>query len=150
MTLTIEKSGTDERSFNDVFTLMLALHRAGGFAPLDVNKSAEHVYQALTDEATFLARIDGKPVGALSMVDIPFWYSRSTFLQDKGFFVAPEHRRGQVGGALMQAVREEAQHRGRIAMVTVTNPDRRPKKTSMSLESQIAGFVPLGYTIKLK
>ena len=49
----------------------------------------------------------------------------------------------------MKAARECAQARNKIAFVTVNNPDRRPKKTSMSLESQIAGFVPLGYTIKL-
>lgn len=148
--IVIEKAGTDEASFIEAFELMVALHREGGFAPLDGEKSAAGVYTALKDGATWLARIDGKAIGVLSLVELPFWYSKDTYLQDAGFYVRPKFRKRRVGVELMKAAREEGQRRNKIVLITVTSPDRRPKKTPMSLESQIAGFVPLGYTIKLR
>lgn len=148
--VTIAKAGTDESSFTEVFQLMVALHREGGYAPLDGTKAAAGVYATLKDDATFLARINGEAVGVLALAEIAFWYSQDTYLQDVGFYVKPEHRRGRIGVALMRAARAEAERRKKIALITVTSPDRPPKNTTMSLESQIAGYVPLGYTIKIR
>ena len=147
--LIIERADTSESSFEAVFGLLLRLHREGGYAPLDPVKARVNAYRVIEEGMTFLARRDGHPVGTLSLTELSFWYAQSTFLQDGWFYVSPEFRKGRVGIALMRAAREEAQRRNRIAFVTVNNPDRRPKSTTMSLESQTAGYVPLGYTMKI-
>ena len=148
--LTIERAGADEASFAEVFDLTLALHKQGGFARMDYEKTAAAVYSTLKDGIVFVARNERREaIGTLGLSEQRFWYSQDTFLQDAWVYVRPAYRKGGVGVALMRAARDEAQRRGKICFITVHNPDRRSKKTAMSLESQTAGFVPLGYTIKL-
>lgn len=153
---TIERAGTDEASFVDVFRLMLALHREGGFGVLNADKTAEGVYRALAEGMTFVARLAaGEAVGVLIMIEFPFWYSDDTFLEDRAFYVHPDFRQRpgftgpSVGVALLHAARDEGQARNKITFITVANPDRKPKRTSMSIAGQRLGFVPIGYTIKL-
>lgn len=148
--LKIERLANDEQSFADMFELLLELHAAGGFAKLDADKAATNAYQMLAEGMTFMARVKGKPVGLLVLAELSFWYADETFLQECAFYVKPEYRARDVGVRLLKAVREEADQRNKIAFVTINNPDRRPKKTTMSLESQTAGYVPLGYTLKIR
>ena len=149
-TVTIARAGHDEAAFREVFDLALALHQEGGYARLDARKAAEGVYAVLTEGMVWLARTpDGIAVGTLGLTELPFWYSTDTYLQDAWFYVRPEWRWAQVGVALLRAARDEAQTRNKIALITVTSPDRRPKATPMTLDSQIAGFVPLGYSLRL-
>lgn len=148
--LEIVRAGADEASFNEVFALLLDLHRAGGYAELDVDTAALNAYNVLKEGMTFVARLDGKAIGTLALTELRFWYSKQTFLQDAWLYVMPEHRKGVVGIQLMRAAKNEAQARNKIAFVTLNNPDRRPKATVMSLESQIAGYVPIGYTLKIR
>lgn len=148
--IVIERAGADEVAFSEVFGLLLELHRTGGYAVLDTETAARNAYAVLNEGMTFVARIDGQAVGTLALTELPFWYSKSTFLQDAWLYVKPEYRKGLVGVKLMRAARDEAQKRSQIAFVTLNNPDRRPKATVMSLESQVAGFVPVGYTLKLR
>lgn len=148
--VTIECVQSDDAAgFADVFALLLALHREGGYAPLVQAKAAASCYGVIAKGMTFLARVDGRPVGTLALVALPFWYSDAVFLQDAWMFVCPTHRRANVGVALLKAARAEGERRGLIVFVTVNNPDRRPKRTAASIESQVAGFVPLGHTLKL-
>ena len=149
-TFMIEKATLDERGFADVWPLTLALHKEGGYARLDQSKAGAAVYKTIQEGMVFVARDgSGEAIGTLGLTELRFWYSPETFLQDAWLYVRKAYRKKGVGVALMRAAREEAQARGKICFVTVNNPDRRPKKTPMSLESQTAGFVPLGYTIKL-
>ena len=147
--IVIETAGCDEDAFCDVFELLLALHKEGGFARLDGEKAGRAVYQTLKEGMTFVARVEGKAIGVLALTELPFWYSAATHLLDVGFYVAPKWRKGAVGKALLEAARVEAQVRNKILLITVTNPDRRPKGTRTTIESQIAGFVPVGYTLQL-
>lgn len=147
----IERAGTDAISFCEVFELLLKLHETGGYAPLDVDKASANTYRILQEGMVFVARDDDdKVIGTLGFTEHSFWYHDSTFLQDVWFFVLPEYRAGKVGIELMRAAKALADEKNKIAFVTVTNPARRPKATTMSLESQIAGYMPLGYTIKIK
>jgi len=52
----IERAGTDEKSFVDVFDLMVALHKESGFAPLKGEKAVREVYSVLCEGMTFIAR----------------------------------------------------------------------------------------------
>lgn len=148
--LEIVRAGADEESFSEVFGLLLDLHKAGGYASLDTETAALNSYDVLKEGMTFVAKIDGKAVGTLALTELSFWYSKQTFLQDAWLYVKPEHRKAAVGVQLMRAAKAEAQTRNKIAFITLNNPDRRPKATTMSLESQIAGYVPVGYTLKIR
>ena len=139
-----------EEAFVATWELTLELHAAGGYAPLDTEKATKAVYGVMCEGMTWIARApDGTPVGTLALTELPFWYSKTPYLQDAWFYVRPQWRKKGVGTALLRAARAAAEKRGLIAMITVTNPDRRPKKTKATLDSQIAGYVPLGYTIRL-
>ena len=152
----IEKCGDDELSFTEAFLLMLELHQKGGYAPLDPAEATGNFYRALKCDATFIARKDeGKGgedplIGILSLAELQFWYSKETYFEGIGFYVKPEYRRGKVGIALLRAAGEEADKRDKLCFVTITDPDRRPKATRLSLEAQIAGWVPLGHRIRLR
>lgn len=143
--------GNDEASFVEVYELTLELHREGGYAPLDNDKAAAAVYQVLTEGMVWVARdAAGVAIGTIGLTELKFWYSQESYLQDAWLYVRPAFRKGRVGVLLMQAARAEAQKRNKIALITVTSPDRRPKATPMTLDSQIAGYVPLGYTLRLR
>lgn len=149
--ITIEHAGTDEKSFVDVFELLVALHKEGGYAPLNGEKAARQTYGVLQEGMTLIARNgDGQAVGVLPLTEVEFWYSDETFLLGRDFYVRPRYRRGKVGAALLKAAREEGERRGKLVFVQVDNPDRKPKKTRFSLVAQEAGFVPLGYTNRLR
>lgn len=150
MTFAVAPAGTDEATFVDVYALTLALHRQGGHAPLDNDKASAAVYRVLQEGMAWIARDQtGEPIGTLALTELAYWYSQATYLEGAWFYVRPEWRAGRVGVALLKAARAEAQARKRIALITITSPDRRPKRTPMTLESQLAGFVPLGYTLRL-
>jgi GNAT superfamily N-acetyltransferase len=147
----IERAEASEQNFIEVFEMLLELHKEGGYALLDRSDSAEDVYAVMQEGMTFVARSAvGQPIGVLGLTEVGFWFNRKVkFLQGRWFYVRPAFRRAQVGVHLLRAARDEGQTRNSLVFVTVTNPDRRPKRTTMSLEAQIAGFVPLGYTIRL-
>lgn len=140
----------DEPTFLDVFSLLLQLHAAGGYAELNVDKASDNCFRVMETGLCLLARVAGRPVGTLALAEVRFWYADTAFLQDAWFFVLPEFRGQRVGIDLLKAAKDVADERQQILFVTVNNPDRRPKRTTMSLESQIAGYVPLGYTLKLR
>lgn len=149
--ITIERAGPDEQSFVEVFELLVALHKEGGYAPLNGEKAAREVYSVLQEGMSFVARVpDGTVVGVLCLTESPFYYSDETFLHDRGFYVRPRYRKGRVGGLLLKAAQEEADRRGTVAFVNVTNPDRRPKKNGATLLAITAGYVPMGYLLKLR
>ena len=151
---TIEKAGDDEASFVAVYELALELYREGGYATLDNAKASASCYGALKQGMTWLARdAAGEPIGAIAMIEMAFHYSQQTFLESTGFYVRRAWRgapsRGRVGVGLLLAARKEAQQRSLIAFVTTDNPDRRSKATGMTIEAVIAGFVPLGYKLRI-
>ena len=151
MDFTVEVAGTDQDSFTDVFGLLVALHKEGGYAPLDVEVAAPNAWHTMAEGMTLLARDGaGKPIGTLALTELQFWYSTDTYLQDGWFYVRPAWRNRGVGVALMRKAREIADAKSKIMLVTVTNPDKRPKKTDMTLMSQNAGYVPVGYTIRAR
>lgn len=147
----IERAGSDEKSFMEVFDLLVALHKEGGYAPLNVRKAVAQTYSVLTEGMTFLARnAEREPIGVLTMTEADFWYSDGTFLFGRSFFVRPEYRRGRVGVGLLRAARDEGEARNKIVFVGIDNPDRKPKNTKAALVMQEAGFVPLGYMLRLR
>lgn len=145
----IEKAVQNEKDFTDIFFLLLKLYELNGYAALDPNKAAGQLYEGLKSDAAWIARKDGQPVGTLVLVEIPYWYSQDKYLETMGFYVEPEHR-GLIGPALMRAAREEAKSRGKVALITSSNPHKRAKTRGFSLEAEIAGFAPMGFVIRVK
>ena len=148
--ITIEVPENTEANFRILFEMLLELHKIGGYAPLDVDKSAANTYDMLATGVVFIAYVDGNPAGVIAGVEQPFWYSQATHLQSIPLYVRAPYRNGEVGRLLLKAFAHEAERRGIIGFVTIDNPDRRPKVTKVSMESQLAGYVPVGYTMKLR
>ncbi len=148
--LTVARAKNDEQSFGEILDMLIALHASGGFAPFNAEKAAEAAFRVISEDMCWVARIGKKPVGTLALSEASFWYSDTTFLRDAWFWVDPEHRAKDVGIALMKAAKAEAEARNKLCFISMTNPDRRPKATANTLLSQLAGYVPLGYTLTLK
>ena len=148
--LTIRKAKNDEKTFSELVDMLIALHASGGYAPFNPDKATEAAFRVLSQDMCWIARLGGKNVGTLALTESSFWYADETFLQDAWFWVDPEHRAKDVGVALLKAAKAEADARKRLLFVSMTNPDRRPKKTAMTLTAQLAGYVPLGYTLNLR
>jgi len=148
--LTIARAKHDEEGFGEVLDLLIALHASGGFAPFNPTKAAEVAYRVISEDMCWVARLGGKPVGTLALTEQAFWYADTTFLQDAWLWVDPEHRAKDVGLGLLKAAKAEAEARNKLLFVSMTNPDRRPKKTPATLLTQLAGYVPLGYSLTLK
>lgn len=146
----IQVPANTEANFRILFEMLLELHKIGGYAPLDVDKAASNTYDMLATGVVFIAYVDGKPAGVIAGVEQSFWYSQATHLQSIPLYVRAPYRKGQVGRMLLKAFAQEADRRGIIGFVTIDNPDRRPKATKVSIESQLAGYVPVGYTMKLR
>jgi len=148
---TVEVAGADEASFLEVFDLLLEEHKEVACHSLDVQKAATACYSVLAQGMTFVARdADGVAIGHLALKEVVSWYSQESALYDGWFYVRPEHRAGNVGVALMRAARAVGQERNKLVFIMTANPHRRPKKTSMTLMAQMAGFIPVGYLIKIK
>jgi len=148
---TVERVGADEKSFVDVFELLLQQHEEIALAPFDQQKAVSQVWQALCDGMTFVARKDdGKAVGTISLAEVEWWFGKHTYLTDRWFYVLPRYRRGPVGHLLLRAATAEADERKIPAFVDVVNPNRRHKKTSATLQAIRAGYLPVGYTLKLR
>ncbi len=146
----IEVAGTDERSFRDVLDLILAEHAEVSYEPMDPQKTAESCFRTLEQGMTLIARdAGGNPIGTLGIVELTYWYSRGSYLQDVWLYVVPEHRGGSVLRALMSRAKSFADARGKVLMVTIANPNRRIKKTALGLVAQEAGYVPFTYSLRV-
>lgn len=150
MTVTVERAGTDEATFADVFGLLVELHREGGFAPLNFDKATASVYRVLVEGMTFVARTEtGEAIGVLGLTEAPFWYADETMLEGKWLYVRPEHRGSAAFKELLKAARAEADACGKIAFLIVDNPDRRPKRTASAIDAQLLGYVGIGYAKRI-
>lgn len=148
--LLLYRADDSQAAFAEVFDLLLGLHKDGGYAQIDVRKAAEHCLEVMREGMTFVARVNGVSAGTIAMTEIPFWYSQTTYLHDAWFYVKPQFRGGKVGVRLMRAVKDEADKKDKIAFIAINNPDRKPKQTVMTVESQIAGYVPAGHILKIR
>lgn len=147
---TVEIAGTDERSFRDVFDLILAEHAEVAYEPLAPEKAAENCYRTLEGGMTLIARdAEGTAIGTLGIIELPYWYSHGTYLQDVWLYVAPEHRGGGVLRAMLTKAKEFADARNKILIATIANPNRRIKKTALGLVAQEAGYVPFMYSLRV-
>ena len=117
----VERSGSDQASFEAVFGLLLELHRAVGIAPLNPDKTAKTCYHVLCEGMTFVAWSEhGEPVGTLGLVEAELYYADVTYLQDKWFYVKSEWR-GRAGVKLLLAAREECERLGKVGIIDDTN-----------------------------
>ena len=148
--LSIVRAKNTEAGFEEILDMLIRLHATGGYAPFNPIKAAEAAFRVISEEMCWVARIGGKPVGTLALTEASFWYGDTYFLRDAWFWVDPEHRAKDVGVALLKAAKAEAEARNQLCFISMTNPDRRPKKTPTTIVSQLAGYVPLGYTLTLK
>jgi GNAT superfamily N-acetyltransferase len=166
----VDADNSEDSLIWEVMEMALALQRQGGYAPPDYDKIAKDVYATVKQGMTWVARASGPPgagpgagphsdtdagraIGGLALEEVPFRYSAETFLSSPGLWVAPAWRGGRVGAALLSRAREEGKRRGKVVMVHITSPDRKPARarthTEAGMIAQIAGFVPMGYVLRI-
>jgi GNAT superfamily N-acetyltransferase len=151
MTVTIERAPVNQAAYAEVFELLLEEYREVSHIRFSPDKTAKAAYRVLAEGMTFLVRApDGTPAGTLGLSEMEYWFADETFLQDRWFYVRPAYRGGEYGKALIRAAKDEAERLGKIVYLTIQNPDRRAKTHRMMLESQECGFVPFGYTIRIR
>lgn len=147
---TIDIAGTDEATFAAVFDLLVAEHAEAGIGPLNPEKTAEVCYRTLEQGMTLIARDKkGRIIGTMGISNKTFWYGDMPYLHDVWLYVAPEHRKKDVCRMLMKGARAIADARNLLLFVTIANPNRRTKTTPMGLIAQEAGYVPVGYTMRM-
>ena len=141
-----------EQAFVEIFELTIALQKEAGIFPLSFEKAAASVYRTLAQEMTLVARSKGGTVvGAIGFEETSSYYSDETMLWDKWFYVLPEHRGGAVGKALLRESTKLAEERGKIAMVTISNPDRQTKSpVRLARAAYDVGFIPRSYSLRLR
>lgn len=147
----VRRPESTEENFRLLFDMLLELHKIGGYAPVDYDDAAVGTYDFLATGVVFIAYVDGEPAGAICGVELPYWYNRKhTHLQSLPIYVRAKFRNMNIGARLLRAFQQEGERRGIIAFATVDNPDRKRSAAWRGVESLIAGFVPLGYTMKLR
>lgn len=146
----IDIAGTDEDTFTAVFDLLVAEHAEAGIGPLNPEKTAEACYRTLEQGMTLIARDKkGKIIGTMGIANQTTWYGDLPYLHDVWLYVAPEHRKKDVCRMLMKGARAIADARNMLLFVTIANPARRVRATPMGLIAQEAGYVPVGYTLRM-
>lgn len=148
----IERASADEATFCDAFLLAMELHRLAGIAPFDHEVASESCYSALAEGMTFMARdLEGKAIGLIALTEMPLDYSRETFLQDRAFYVQPAWEGQGVRTALMKAAAQEGDRLSKFVLVGRTSlGGARKRKTQAAIEAELAGYVPIGYVLRLK
>jgi hypothetical protein len=151
--ISIEIAGTDEKTFQEVFALCLGLYRDNAQAPLNAEKLARYTYVVLSEGMTFVARVDGKAVGMLGLVEVDYSYSDETFLKDAGFWVREDYRGGPglfgtIGNQLMAWAAAEGEKRGKLVKIFFTNPDKAAKRRRRVIDGEMLGYVPVGYAMR--
>lgn len=78
-----------------------------------------------TPSCVLIAILDGIVVGSLAITEVTPDYSDHSILMDRWFQVAPDHRGGDVGPALLQEARTIADYAKKPLIIKVVNPSRR-------------------------
>lgn len=103
------------------------------------------IYQTAQDGAALMAILDDELVGYLGLWKSRYDYSQESFLHDRGFFVLPQYRGGDVGRALLAEAKGIAQHAGLNLKIIDTNPTKaRRARRGLALTAEIIGYQPQG------
>ena len=150
-TFTIGRAKEDEATFVEVLGLCAKQARQGAFAPLNTDKVSMHAYRMMADGLMILARnAAGKAIAMLPLSEEMLAYADQTYLQNLGLWIEPEWRTTGVLRALLAEARRETEKRETFCLITITDPDRRKKGGRAIQESEMIGFVSVGYTLKLE
>ncbi len=143
---------SNEKQISDLVALLIMLHSEGGYAPLNLDKMVGRAAEVVSQGMTWLAydQEAGEPVGTLGLHEQALWYADERVLVDLWFYVRPEYRKGAVGKKLLKLGRETADERGCMLFITVTNPDRRRRRSAAVVEAETVGYVSHGYMLKME
>lgn len=148
--ITVEFAQPDSNEhYAEIMALLIMLHGECGYAPIDSDKLAQGIVNMVADGHVIIARCNGQAVGVLGLTESSFWYSKTTCLWGIWFYVLPEFR-GFAGHRLMTAAAALGEQLNLLVFVSSSNPNRRAKHKFLALEAQMSGFVPTGYTLRLR
>lgn len=112
------------QDFSAVSELIVDMAPEVALVNVNVDDGLREVYQAMAQGLTWVARIDGKLIGAAVMIEETYWYNRSEKRwTDLCFYVIPTARGSIAAQLLWRAIRNAAIPLKIHAFITVLNAD---------------------------
>jgi len=95
-----------------------------GKLSISENCNVEKVFNWIVQHvayATFIAEVDGQPVGTIALREDTTWYSDDLHITDGWFYVLSEYRKSGIGVALLEAAKKFAEDKELPLLVGVFN-----------------------------
>lgn len=133
----------------EIHKLLMMMGQEAAVATVDPIIVMEDIYALINhpNQGAFLmATRNGQAVGVMGLENTRYRYSREYCIRECYLFIHPDHRNGDVLGALLQEARAIADLAGMELYVTISNPNRRRGKTekvAALLRYQPAGSIYL-------
>lgn len=130
-TLIVRGAMSDQDAI-EIHKLLMLMGQEVAVAPVDPVVVMEDIYALINEpnKGAFLMALKGTQlVGVMGLENTRYRYSRETCIREVYLFVHPEHRNGDVLGALLNEARAIADMAEKELYVTIANPNRRRGKT---------------------
>ncbi len=129
--LTVRGAMSDQDAI-EVHKLLMLMGDEVAVAPVDPVVVMEDIYNLINADnrgAFLMATREGKLVGVMGLENTRYRYSKEYCIREVYLFVHPDHRNGDVLGALLAEARAIADMVGKELYVTIANPNRRRGRT---------------------
>lgn len=130
-TLIVRGAMSDQDAI-EIHKLLMMMGQEVAVAPVDPIVVMEDIYALINTEGkgAFLMAVKGTElVGVMGLENTRYRYSREYCIREVYLFVHPDHRNGDVLGALLNEARAIADMVDKELYVTIANPNRRRGKT---------------------
>jgi GNAT superfamily N-acetyltransferase len=130
-TTLVVRAAMSDQDVVEIHKLLMLMGEEVAEAPVDPVIVMEDIWTLVNGEnrgAFLMATVGGKLVGVMGLENSRFRYSREYAIREVYLFVHPDHRNGNVFGALLAEARAIADMAGKDLYVTIANPNRRRGK----------------------
>lgn len=151
MALTSRIAESDEDA-KRVFISLVACHREVGRDTGDANKAFVQVYATMKEDAVFIVEDEaGEIVGSCGIYEEPagFFYGNVPYLNERWFYVRPDHRNGEALRLLLKEVRALCDSTGLMCMLRIFNFTRAKAKTDLARIGEDLAYYPAGAVIQV-
>lgn len=97
----------------------------------NIGKAASFIYQAWLKYPIFVYKVDGEIVGMVGIIVEAEWWTDERIILDYVFYVEPEHRKTEVTGALIDAVKDFAKINDLKIVIQFVTSDYIDKKLKL-------------------
>lgn len=150
--LTIRPATSDE-DCKTIMRLLIGMYDEVGRAPIDPNKGFIEIYSVVHEQAAFMV-FDGENLVATCGLIQPeggLWYSESTYITERWFYVRPEYRdAGEAVALLFEAARQLSDDTGLLVLLTVFNFKRSRPRSPLARVAEKFAYRPAGSILSIQ